>query len=287
MNHKTKIIAEVGCNHQGQLDLAYKYIDTLKKECNVDYVKFQKRNPKELLTEEEYNAPHPNSLHSFGSTYGEHREFLEFPIRTHVELKKACEAIGVGYATSVWDLTSAKEIASIYPDYIKIPSACNLSFEMLEYLCHNYHGKIHLSLGMTTAEEELEILNFFKNKERLIDLIIYHCTSGYPITFKDANLLHIKTLQERYPNVGGYGFSSHTLGISIEPVAVSLGAQYIEKHVTFDRMWKGSDMSASLEIGQMKKLVRDIRATEDALQYKKQDLLNIEIPQRKKLKRLA
>ncbi len=286
MEHKTKIIAEVGCNHQGSFDLALKYIETLKKECQVDYVKFQKRCPKELLTVEEYNSPHPNHMHSFGDTYGEHREFLEFSIEQHQILKNKCEEIGVGYSTSVWDLTSAKEVSSLNPDYIKIPSACNLCFDILEYLCVNYSGKIHLSLGMTTFQEEFSIIDFFKKHNRLLDLVLYHCTSGYPISFKDANLLNIERLKQDYPEIE-LGFSSHTLGISIEPVAISLGARYIEKHVTFDRTLKGTDMSASLEIGQMKKLVRDIKAVEDALSYKSEDLLEIEIAQRKKLKRLA
>lgn len=283
---KTKIIAEVGCNHQGQFDLAVKYIETLKKDCNVDYVKFQKRTPKELLTELEYNSPHPNEMHSFGKTYGEHREFLEFPLSVHQKLKQKCEEVGVGYATSVWDLTSAKEITSLNPEYIKIPSACNLCFDMLKYLCQNYFGEIHLSLGMTSLIEESKIIQLFRSEDRIKDLVLYHCTSGYPIAFKDAKLLNIKLLKEKYGyEIKGIGFSSHTLGISIEPVAVSLGAQYIEKHVTFDRTWKGTDMGASLEMGQVKKLVRDIRATEDALQYKTEDLLEVEKVQRNKLKR--
>lgn len=288
MDYKTKIIAEVGCNHQGQFDLALKYIETLARECHVDYIKFQKRNPKELLTEQEYNSPHPNPMHSFGDTYGAHREFLEFPVEWHQKLKQKCDDEGVGYSTSVWDVTSAQQITALKPDYIKIPSACNLCFEMLEYLCQNFPGKIHLSLGMTSFAEESQIIDFFKQHGRLLDLVLYHCTSGYPIAFKDAKLLTIKTLQAKYAGlIGGFGFSSHTLGISIEPVAVALGAEFIEKHVTFDRAWKGSDMSASLEIGQVKKLVRDIRATEDALEYKSKDFLEIEQAQRLKLKRLT
>jgi sialic acid synthase len=282
----TKVIAEVGCNHQGNFDLAKKYIESLSKDCHVDVVKFQKRNSRELLTKQEYDAPHPNPMHSYGKTYGEHREFLEFNLEQHYLLKKTCIDFGVDYSTSVWDLTSAKEITELNPKLIKIPSACNLDFKMLDYLCSNYFGEIHLSLGMTTFSEENKIYKFFESKNRLSDLVLYHCTSGYPIEFKDVNLKQISVLKDKYGSlIKGIGFSSHTLGISVEPVAVSLGATYVEKHVTFDRTWKGTDMAASLEMGQVKKLVRDIRAVEQALTFKECDLLPVEIEQRTKLKR--
>ena len=133
---KPYIIAEAGCNHMGQMKIAHDLIETAAHYCKADAIKFQKRCPKELLTKEQYNAPHPNPVNSYGKTYGEHREFLEFTVEQHAQLKKWCEDAGITYSTSVWDMTSAKEIASLKPQFIKIPSACNTHFEMLKWLCN-------------------------------------------------------------------------------------------------------------------------------------------------------
>ena len=133
----------------------------------MDAVKFQKRCNRELLTPEQYNAPHPNPANSYGKTYGEHREFLEFTVEQHRELKEYCEEMNIVYSTSVWDLTSAKEIASLHPKFIKIPSACNNHYEMLEWLCDNYEGEIHISLGMTTHEEEEKLIQLFEKREEI------------------------------------------------------------------------------------------------------------------------
>jgi N-acetylneuraminate synthase len=160
-----KIIAEIGCNHKGDINIAKEMIMTAATYCKADVVKFQKRHNKELLTEEEYNLPHPNPVNSYGATYGEHREFLEFDIGQHRQLKAWCEEYGVIYSTSVWDVTSAKEIALLSPALIKIPSACNLNKALLEYLCDNYEGEIHLSFGMTSVDEEETIISFFEKKK--------------------------------------------------------------------------------------------------------------------------
>ena len=160
---KPKLIAEAGCNHKGEMDIAKDLIKIAAMYCKADIIKFQKRNNKELLTEEQYNAPHPNPINSYGDTYGEHREFLELTVDQHKDLKDCCDEFGIVYSTSVWDLTSAKEIASIEPELIKIPSACNNHAEMLTWLCKNYDGEIHLSLGMTTHEEEEKIVQLFED----------------------------------------------------------------------------------------------------------------------------
>ena len=110
---KPYVIAEIGCNHKGEMEIAKELIKIAKIFCNADAVKFQKRNNVELLTEEQYNAPHPNPANSYGETYGAHREYLEFDVRQHAELKAYCEEIGIVYSTSVWDTTSAKEITSL------------------------------------------------------------------------------------------------------------------------------------------------------------------------------
>jgi sialic acid synthase len=287
MYKKPIIIAEIGCNHKGDFEIAKQLVESAKKYCGVDIVKFQKRKPKELLTKEEYNAPHPNPDNSYGKTYGEHREFLEFTKLQHKKIKKVCEGIKVEYSTSVWDMTSAKEIVSLKPKFIKIPSACNLRFDLLDYLCKNYKGDIHISFGMTTKEEEEKIIKFFVDKKRAKHLIIYHCTSGYPVPFEELYLLEIKRLRESYGDiVKNIGFSGHHLGIAADIAAYALGANYFERHFTLDRTWKGTDHSASLEPGGMQRLVRDLNAVYKALSYKQKDISDIEVPQRKKLKRL-
>ena len=282
---KPFVIAEAGCNHMGQMDIAKDLIETAAHFCKADAIKFQKRCPKELLTPEQYNAPHPNPANSYGDTYGAHREFLEFDVDQHAQLKKWCEDAGIVYSTSVWDLTSAKEITSLHPQFIKIPSACNTHFEMLQWLCDNYEGEIQLSFGMTTHEEEEQIVHLFERNERAKDLILYNCTSGYPVPFKDVCLLEITRMKEQYEGrVKAIGFSGHHLGIAVDVAAYTLGAKYIERHYTLDRTWKGTDHAASLEPDGIRKLVRNLNAVYEALTYKSEDILLIEQIQREKLK---
>lgn len=282
---KPYVIAEIGCNHKGDIEIAKELIKVAKIFCNVDAVKFQKRNNKELLTDEQYNQPHPNPANSYGDTYGEHREYLEFDINQHKALKTYCEEIGITYSSSVWDLTSAKEIASLNPAFIKIPSACNNNITMLEWLCKNYQGELHISTGMTTKNEIEDLVNLFKNHQRNKDLVLYNCTSGYPVPFEDVCLLDINLLLENYKNdIKHVGFSGHHLGIAVDVAAYTLGANIIERHYTIDRTWKGTDHAASLEPMGLRKLSRDVNAVYKALQFKNQDILPIEQVQRNKLK---
>lgn len=280
-----KIIAEAGCNHKGDMQVAKELIMTAALFCKADVIKFQKRCNKELLTPEQYNAPHPNPENSYGETYGEHREFLEFDKEQHRQLKKWCEEFGIVYSTSVWDLTSAKEIAELEPELIKIPSACNNNYKMLGWLCENYKGEIHCSTGMTTKEEVYNLVEFFDSKNRLGDLVLYNCTSGYPVPFKDVCLKEISKLKGWYGGkVKAIGFSGHHLGIAIDNAAVALGATWVERHFTMDRTWKGTDHAASLEPDGLRKLVRDLKATWESLTFKSEDVLPIEQVQRDKLK---
>lgn len=282
---KPYVIAEIGCNHKGEMEIAKELIKIAKIFCNADAVKFQKRNNKELLTEAQYNAPHPNGSNAYGATYGAHREYLEFDVHQHAELKGYCESIGIVYSTSVWDTTSAKEIISLHPEFIKIPSACNNNYEMLGYLCDNYQGEIHISTGMTTKDETEDLVDFFVSKGRNRDLVLYNCTSGYPVPFEDVCLLDITLLQQKYGAVVKHiGFSGHHLGIAVDVAAYTLGANIIERHYTLDRTWKGTDHAASLEPMGLRKLTRDLNAVYDALSFKATDILPIEQVQRDKLK---
>lgn len=285
MNYKKpKVIAEIGCNHKGEIAIAKELIE-MAKSCGSDVAKFQKRNNKELLTEEQYSAPHPNPINSYGETYGQHREFLEFTVEQHKELKEFSNEVGIKYSTSVWDVTSAKEIITLLPELIKVPSACNNHFSMLEELRDNYSGEIHLSFGMTTQEEEASIIKFFSENGSNERLVIYSCTSGYPVPFKDVCLLEINRLKEKYgKKVKDIGFSGHHLGIAIDNAAYALGAVWIERHFTKDRTWKGTDHAASLEPMGLRKLCRDLNATYESINYKKNQILDIEKVQREKLK---
>ncbi len=282
---KPYVIAEAGCNHKGEMKIAKELIDTAAHFCHADAIKFQKRCPRELLTPEQYNAPHPNPANAYGETYGAHREFLEFTVDQHRQLKEWCEEAGIVYSTSVWDMTSAKEIASLNPRFIKIPSACNNHFEMLQWLCDNYGGEIQLSFGMTTHKEEEEIVDLFVKNGRNKDLILYNCTSGYPVPFKDVCLLELTRMKKTYgETVKAIGFSGHHLGIAVDVAAYTLGAEYIERHYTLDRTWKGTDHAASLEPDGIRKLVRNLNAVYESLQEKPEEILPIEQIQREKLK---
>lgn len=285
MEYKSpKIIAEIGCNHKGEMQIAKELID-LAKQAGADVAKFQKRNSKELLTEEQYHAPHPNPHNSYGATYGEHREFLEFSPEQHAELKAYCDQVGIGYSTSVWDVSSAKEIVALSPEFIKVPSACNNHMEMMQVLRDEYQGEVHISLGMTTQEEEQNLISFFEEKNAAKRLVVYSCTSGYPVPFEQVCLLEIQRIHKAYASrVKAIGFSGHHLGIAIDIAAYALGAEWIERHFTKDRTWKGTDHAASLETPGLSKLVRNLHATHQAMTFKESEILSIEQPQRDKLK---
>jgi sialic acid synthase len=285
MNYKSpKVIAEIGCNHKGEMSIA-KELLTIAAQSGVEVAKFQKRNNKELLTQEQYNTPHPNHINSYGATYGAHREFLEFNVNQHKELKKFAESLGIMYSTSVWDTTSAKEIVSLNPVLIKVPSACNNHFEMLKVLRDEYSGEVHISFGMTTKDEEEEIVSFFEENNQGNRLVVYSCTSGYPVPFEDMCMLEIVRIKEKFENrVKAIGFSGHHLGIAVDIAAYTLGAEWVERHFTLDRTWKGTDHAASLEPTGLKKLARDLKATHKALSYKQSHILAIEQVQRDKLK---
>lgn len=280
-----KVIAEIGCNHMGDMEIAKELID-LAKASGVKYVKFQKRNNTELLTKEQYDAPHPVPHNSYGSSYGEHREFLEFDVIQNRELKNYCDSLDMVYSTSVWDVTSAKEMISFKPEFLKVPSACNNNFEMLKVLRDDFKGHVQLSIGMTTKNEVEEIVNFFEETDQAKErLVIYSCTSGYPVPAKDVALLEINWLYENYQSrIHEIGFSGHHLGVALDIAAYTLGARWVERHFTKNRAWKGTDHAASLEPQGLQKLVRDLNATYQSLQFKDTQILPIEQVQRDKLK---
>ena len=152
-----KIIAEIGCTHIGSLERA-KQLAKLAKLCGADILKTQKRNPKESTKKELWNKPHPNQIYSYGPTYLKHRENVELDINDHYKLKDYCEEIGIEYSTSVFDVTSAKEIIKLNPKTIKIPSACNNNEYLIDILLNNYKGKVYISSPRNPGTECTEVI---------------------------------------------------------------------------------------------------------------------------------
>ncbi len=290
-----QVVAEIGCNHTGDLDLAKKMIRIAARDCGADVVKFQKRCPRELLTPAHYAAPHPDPRHAYGDSYGAHREFLELDTDQHQELITYSQNLGIAYSTSVWDVTSAKDMAALDPAMLKVPSASNLNYEMQAYLCTHFAGEIHVSTGMSRGQEIADLLRFYAERDRAQDLVIYACTSGYPVAFADICLFEIRNLMMRYGTVvKGIGFSGHHLGIAPDLAALALGRMmmqeghgcfsHIERHFTLDRTWKGTDHAASLEPDGLRQLCQNLRAVDQALTFKTADILPVEERQRAKLK---
>lgn len=290
-----KVIAEIGCNHKGDMEIAKELIRVAAHVCKADIAKFQKRHNRELLTPEQYDTPHPVPENAYGDTYGAHREFLEFTPDQHQELVQECKANGIAYSTSVWDLTSAKEMAALQPPLLKIPSATNQHFELQGYLCEHFDGEIHVSTGMSTGNEIAQLVQFYADRGRAKDLVVYSCTSGYPVAFEDICLFEIRNLMEKFgTTVHGIGFSGHHLGIAADVAALAVGRAmeadgkgkftHIERHFTLDRTWKGTDHAASLEPDGLRRLCRDLKHVDQALAYKSQEILPVEQVQRDKLK---
>ena len=272
------VIAEIGGVHIGNLERA-KMLARLAKLANANILKTQKRNPYESVPKELWDKPHPNPYVSYGKTYLEHRINLELSIGQHAELKKYCEEIDIEYSTSIWDLTSAKEIIGLKPKKIKIPSACNMNFTLMNYLFNNYDGEVHVSLGMTTKDEREIIHNYLKPyRERIV---VYHCTSIYPCPFEKLYLLEIKKLKDIYPTVG---FSNHGYGIASDILAMGYGCNYFERHFVDDRAFRHGDAAASLEPDGLRRVCRDLKNVSLAISYRPDELDEIEKQQQNKLR---
>lgn len=277
MNNFT-VIAEIGGTHIGSVSRAKK-LAKLAKLAGADVLKTQKRNPKECVKKELWNKPHPNEIFSYGRTYLDHRNNLELSIEQHKELKEYCESIDIEYSTSVWDITSTKEVIELNPRMIKIPSACNNNDEILNLLINDYNGEIHISTGMTSKVERERL--YYKLNPHIKRVVVYLCTSGYPVPFNQLYLKEIINLSKIFPLVG---YSNHGYGIATEPVAYTLGARYFERHVIDDRLFRHTDSAASLEFQGLSKMVRDIKAISLALEFKPYQIDEIEMEQREKLR---
>jgi sialic acid synthase len=261
----TYIIAEIGQNHNGSIDLAKNLID-MSKRCGASAVKFQKRDIPSELTKEAFDRIYDNP-NSFGKTYGEHRLFLELSEEEHKELKEYCDIIGMTYFCTPCDVPSVELLERIGCPFFKVASRDLTNIPLLEKL--SLLGKpVIISTGMASIEDidiAIETLNLPNNK-----LIITQCTSQYPCDVRNVNLKVMATLKNKYKvNVG---LSDHTSGVIISSAASAIGASIIEKHVSLDRTMKGTDQPGSLEESGLLKLVDYIRAIELAMGSDKKEI---------------
>lgn len=248
-NHPCFIIAEIGINHNGDINIAKKLID-LAVEYGFDAVKFQKRTIEEVYTKEELAKPRENP---FGPTNGDLKKGLEFNEEEYKEIDEYCKQKNIIWFASPWDIKSIEFLEKFNIPCYKIPSALLTDKDFLQSI--QATGKpILLSTGMSTEEQIDKALNILKGSE----IAILHCTSTYPSKLEELNLEYIRTLQKKYPNYP-IGYSGHEPGLLPSVIATSYGAALVERHVTTNRTLWGSDHAASLEPRGMELLVRDIR----------------------------
>ena len=270
------VIAEIGLNHNGDPDLAAQLIRTAAAS-GVDAVKFQKRDTRALLTRAQYDAPY-EAWYSYGTTYGEHREALEFSQEVLEELRDLAVNLGVVFFASAWDRPSVDVCEALDIPVYKVASADVTNVPLLERIADTKKPVI-VSTGMST-EDEVEIaVNVLRAGGS--EVVLLHCVSTYPAEFEEINLATLPWLAERFQCPVGY--SGHERGIAISAAAVALGACVVERHFTLDRASKGPDHAASLEPPGLMKLVRDVRATERAMGVPGLKIVDRERPVRVKL----
>lgn len=247
------VIAEIGINHNGSLDLCRQLIATAA-QCGAHFVKFQKRTVDVVYSPDDLARPRESP---FGTTNGDLKRALEFSPQQYATIDALCEEHGVLWLASCWDENAVDEIEAFNPPAFKIASACLTDDNLLRHT--RATGKpILLSTGLSTLEEidhAVEVLG-------AQDLVILHCTGAYPSVNHELNLSCIPRLRDRYGVPVGY--SGHEQGIATSVAAVCFGACLVERHITLDRSLWGSDQSASLEPQGLARLVRDIQAIEEA-----------------------
>lgn len=253
------VIAEVGHNHQGNLETA-KEMFRVAKECGADAVKLQKRDNRRLYTESMYNKPYDHQ-NSFGSTYGEHREALEFGWAEYTELMAFARELGLTMFSTAFDFPSADFLAELDIPAFKIASGDLKSIPLLTYIA-KFQKPMILSTGGGTMEDVLRAYDAIMPINN--QLCLLQCTAGYPAAFEELNLRVITSFRERFPDTV-IGLSSHDNGIAMAAAAYILGARVVEKHFTLNHTWKGTDHAFSLEPIGFKKMVRDLRRVRVAM----------------------
>jgi N-acetylneuraminate synthase/sialic acid synthase len=253
------VIAEIGHNHQGDVEQAKRMFDAAR-ECGVQAVKLQKRENRTLYTSDFYNRPY-ESESSFGATYGQHREALEFGRDEYLELKQHAESLGLTLFATAFDFASADFLAELDMPAYKIASGDLTNTPLLRYV--GEIGKpVIFSTGGGTLEDVRRAYDALGEVNEQI--VVLQCTAGYPAEWEELDLRVISTYRELFPDAV-VGFSSHDNGIAMPVAAYVLGARVVEKHFTLNRAMKGTDHAFSLEPQGMRKLVRDLRRTRVAL----------------------
>jgi len=275
--HPTFIIAEIGINHQGDVEIAKELI-TKAKECGADAVKFQKRTISRILTKEGLEMPYDNR-NSFGKTYGEHKYALELSEDDYKTLLAFSQNLDVEFSASGWDEESIDFLNELGVSFFKMASADLTNFPLLEHAAKKGKPMI-LSTGMSNMDivkSSVELVSKFNTQ-----IGILQCTSTYPAQFEEINLNVLHTYQNEFPDVV-IGYSGHEHGIAIPAAAVALGARIVERHFTLDRTMKGGDHSASLEPQGFAKMVRDVHHIEKAMGIFEKEVQESELPVFKKL----
>lgn len=280
---QTYIIAEIGINHNGDLNTAKKLID-ISVAAGCDAVKFQKRNPDVCVPEHQKNVIRDTPWGQM--TYLEYKHKIEFGKKEYDEIDRYCKERGITWSASPWDYDSVEFLKQYDVPFIKIPSAMLTNHELLTS-CMKSSMRVIISTGMSTEEEIDDAINvlrkakaFFKNPHQIG---VLHCNSSYPAPVKELNLSAIKTLVEKYPDCE-IGYSGHELLLVTSVAAIYLGASIIERHVTLDRNMWGSDHSCSVTPHGLLKLVSGIRDLEQAYGDGKIQVTETEKEVRRKLR---
>lgn len=267
---KAFVIAEIGSNHCGSVDTAIELIQSAKY-CGADAVKLQKRNNKTLFTKELYNLPYDNK-NSYGKTYGEHREYLEFGKKEYHILQDFCKEIDINFFATPFDFESVDFLSEFNLPAFKVASADLFHIPLLKYIAKL--GKpIVLSTGggnMDDIKRAMDSILPINN-----EIIILHCTASYPTLPRNMNLNVIPELIKGFPNQI-IGLSDHENGAHSASLAYYLGARVFEKHFTLNRSWKGTDHSFSLEPRGLGKLTRNLSRIPEILGSSEKELLSCE-----------
>ncbi len=271
------IIAEIGINHNGSLEIAKQMIDAAV-HAGADAVKFQKRTP-EVCTPPEQQKQMRETPWGY-ITYLEYRCKVEFDEAQYREIDRHCKAHGIAWLASVWDEPSVEFMQAFDTPAYKIPSACLTDITLLKHVRKTGKPMI-ISTGMSTLAQIHKAVNAIGEE----NLAILHCTSTYPCEPEELNLKMVETLRAEFPN-NPIGYSGHEVGLVPSAVAIALGACLVERHLTLDRAMWGSDQAASVEPGGFERLVKYIRVTEASLGDGVKKVYDSEKPSLAKLRRI-
>ena len=274
--HPAYVVAEIGINHNGDLDIAKELVQAAK-HAGVDAVKLQKRTP-ELCVPPEQRGQMRETPWGYIS-YLDYRYKVEFSEEQYDELDRYAREVGIDWFASVWDEPSVDFLEKYQPICYKIPSASLTDFSLLRHLRKTGRPLI-LSTGMSTQEQIKEAVMLIGEE----NLIITHATSAYPCDPNELNLKMIQTLRNLFSCPIGY--SGHEVGLVTSAVAVAMGACLVERHITLDRALWGSDQAASVEPGGFERLVKYIRVTEMAVGDGEKKVYDSELPSLRKLRRI-